>query len=139
MIEADNPTRTMSNANLRSIFLMVSAMGCFTLVDLLIKIASQTLPVGQVMMTLGAGSTAVFVLLIIARGEAVSIAPLRQPAMLLRNAGDILAGITMSLALAYIPISIIGAIIQAVPLMLFLSFRKFLLLFLPVLILLRSD
>ena len=54
MTEADNPTRTMSNTNLRSIFLMVAAMGCFTLVDLLIKIASQTLPVGQVMMTLGA-------------------------------------------------------------------------------------
>ena len=69
MTEADNPTRTMSNTNLRSIFLMVAAMGCFTLVDLLIKIASQTLPVGQVMMTLGAGSTAVFVFLIIARGE----------------------------------------------------------------------
>ena len=100
MTEADNPTRTMSNTNLRSIFLMVAAMGCFTLVDLLIKIASQTLPVGQVMMTLGAGSTAVFVFLIIARGEAVRIAPLRQPAMLLRNAGDIIAGMTMSLALA---------------------------------------
>ena len=41
MTEADNPTRTMSNTNLRSIFLMVAAMGCFTLVDLLIKIASQ--------------------------------------------------------------------------------------------------
>ena len=118
MTEADNPSRTMSNANLRSIILMVAAMGCFTLVDLLIKIASQTLPVGQVMMTLGAGSTAVFAALIFARGEAVRLAPLRQPAMLLRNAGDILAGITMSLALAYVPISIIGAVIQAVPLML---------------------
>ena len=66
MTEADNPTRTMSNAILRSIFLMVTAMGCFTLVALLIKIASQTLPVGQVMMTLGAGSTAVFAALIAA-------------------------------------------------------------------------
>ena len=118
MTEADNPSRTMSNANLRSIILMVAAMGCFTLVDLLIKIASQTLPVGQVMMTLGAGSTAVFAALIFARGETVRLAPLRQPAMLLRNTGDILAGITMSLALAYVPISIIGAVIQAVPLML---------------------
>ena len=69
MTEADNPSRTMSNANLRSIILMVAAMGCFTLVDLLIKIASQTLPVGQVMMTLGAGSTAVFAVLIMARAR----------------------------------------------------------------------
>ena len=51
MTEADNPTRTMSNANLRSIFLMVAAMGCFTLVDLLIKIASQT-PVSYTHLTL---------------------------------------------------------------------------------------
>ena len=77
MTEAANPSRTMSNANLRSIILMVAAMGCFTLVDLLIKIASQTLPVGQVMMTLGAGSTAVFAALIIARGETLRLAPLR--------------------------------------------------------------
>ena len=111
MTEVDNPTRTMSNANLRSIILMVAAMGCFTLVDLLIKLASQTLAVGQVMMTLGAGSTAVFAFLIIARGEGIRLAHLRQPAMLLRNADEILAGMTMSLALAYIPISIIGAVI----------------------------
>ena len=49
MTDADNPTETMSNANLRSIILMVAAMGCFTLVDLMIKIASRTMPVGQVM------------------------------------------------------------------------------------------
>ncbi len=36
-------------ANLKSIILMVIGMGCLTLGDLLIKIASQTLPIGQVM------------------------------------------------------------------------------------------
>ena len=118
MTEVDNATRTMSNANLRRIILMVAALGCFTLVDLLIKLASQTLAVGQVMVTLGAGSTAVFAFLIIARDEGIRLAHLHQPAMLLRNAGDILAGITMSLELAYVPISIIGAVSRAVPLML---------------------
>ena len=44
------------NANLRAIMLMLAAMACFTLADMLLKIASQTLPVGQVMMTLGIGS-----------------------------------------------------------------------------------
>ena len=118
MTDADTPTRTTPNANLRSIILMVAAMGCFTLVDLLIKIASRILPVGQIMLTIGAGSSVVFAVLIMIRGEDVRLAPLRQPAMLLRNSGDIIAGITMSLSLAYVPISIIGAVIQAVPLML---------------------
>ena len=118
MTEADNPTQPMSNANLRSIILMVAAMGCFTLVDLMIKIASRTMPVGQVMVMFGGGLTVVFAGLIMIKGETIRFAPLRQPAMLLRNAGDVLAGITMSIALAYVPISIIGAVIQSVPLML---------------------
>ena len=41
------------NANLRSIILMIIGMGCLTLCDLLIKIASQTLPLGLVMIVFG--------------------------------------------------------------------------------------
>ena len=39
---------------------MITAMGCLTLADLLIKIASQTLPIGQVMIFYGVGSIIVF-------------------------------------------------------------------------------
>ena len=35
---------------------MIIGMGCLTLCDLLIKIASQTLPLGQVMIIFGVGS-----------------------------------------------------------------------------------
>ena len=42
--------------NLKSIILMIIGMGCLTLCDLLIKIASQTLPLGQVMIIFGVGS-----------------------------------------------------------------------------------
>ena len=118
MTHTDSPHQATSNANLRSIILMVAAMGCFTLVDLMIKIASRTLPIGQVMIMFGGGLAVLFAGLIMIKGETIRFTPLRQPAMLLRNAGDILAGITMSIALAYVPISIIGAVIQAVPLML---------------------
>ena len=39
---------------------MIIAMGCFTFADLLIKIASETMPVGQIMILLGIGSSFVF-------------------------------------------------------------------------------
>ena len=38
--------RENMSANLKSIMLMIVAMGCLTLTDMLIKIASQTLPIG---------------------------------------------------------------------------------------------
>lgn len=106
-----------ANANLRSILLMILAMACFTLADLLIKIASQTLPVGQVMTMLGLGSCLVFAALMVIKGEPVTLAPLRRPALIVRNAGEFVGATAMCLALAYVPLSIVGAVFQTVPLM----------------------
>ena len=118
MTSPDDKSPTADNANLRSIILMIAAMGCFTLADLLIKIASQTLPIGQIMIGFGIGSSLIFWTLMAIKGEPIQVAPLRQPAVMLRNVGDIFGSISMCLALAYVPISIIGAVIQTVPLML---------------------
>ena len=96
---------------------MISAMCCLTFADLLIKIASQTLPIGQVMIFLGIGSTIVFWALMGVKGEAIRLSPLIDPAVVLRNFGDIIAINSMCLALVYVPISTIGAVIQTVPLM----------------------
>ena len=106
-----------TTANLKSIVLMIAAMGCFTLADLLIKIASRTLPVGQIMIMLGLGLTILFWCLMKMKGEAIIFSPLREPALMLRNAGDFTGSICMCLALAYVPISTIGAVLQTVPLM----------------------
>ena len=117
MNESRSASEGSVNANLRAIMLMLAAMACFTLADMLLKIASQTLPVGQVMMTLGIGSTLVFLVLMRIKKEPVLLSPLRQRPVMLRNIGDIFASISMCLALAYVPLSIIGAVIQTVPLM----------------------
>lgn len=117
MTQERNEFAPSANANLRSVILMIAGMLCFTLADLLIKIASRTLPVGQVMIMLGGGSTLVFLALMVAKGEAIRISPLRQPAVILRNIGDFLGATSMCLALAYVPLSTVGAVIQAVPLM----------------------
>ena len=96
---------------------MIVAMGCFTFADLLIKIASETMPVGQIMILLGIGSSFVFLTLLRMKGEEILISALFNLAVILRNAGELIAATSMCLALAYVPISTIGAIIQTVPLM----------------------
>ena len=97
--------------------LMVIAMGCLTLTDMLIKIVSQTLPTGQVMIFYGVGALAVFWGLLRIKGESIQLSPLTNPAVIWRNVGDLIAMNSMFLALVYVPLSTIGAVIQAVPLM----------------------
>ena len=105
------------SANLKSIILMIIGMGCLTFCDLLIKIASQTLPLGQVMIVFGVGSITVFMGLMRIKGESVRLSPFTNPAVVLRNIGDLIAINGMCLALVLVPISTIGAVIQTVPLM----------------------
>ena len=105
------------SANLKSIVLMIIGMGCLTLCDLLIKIASQILPLGQVMIVFGIGSITVFLGLMRIKGESVRLSPVTNLAVVLRNIGDLIAINGMCLALVFVPISTIGAVIQTVPLM----------------------
>ena len=105
------------SANLKSIMLMIIAMGCLTLTDMFIKIASQTLPIGQVMIIYGAGALLVFWGLLRIKGESIKLSPLTNPAVIWRNVGDLIAINSMFLALVYVPLSTIGAVIQAVPLL----------------------
>ena len=96
---------------------MIIGMGCLTLCDLLIKIASQTLPLGQVMIIFGVGSIMVFLGIMRIEGESVRLSPFTNLAVVLRNIGDLIAINGMCLALVFVPISTIGAVIQTVPLM----------------------
>jgi len=96
---------------------MIIAMGCLTLTDLLIKVASQTLPIGQVMISYGVGSLSVFWALLRIKGESIRLAPLTNPTVIFRNIGDLIALNGMFLALVYVPLSTIGAVIQTVPIL----------------------
>ncbi len=96
---------------------MIIGMGCLTLCDLLIKIASQTLPIGLIMIVFGLGSMTLYLGLMRTKGESVWLSPFNSPAVVLRNIGDFIAINGMCLALVFVPISTIGAVIQTVPLM----------------------
>ena len=67
------------STNLKSIILMIIGMGCLTVCDLLIKIASQTLPLGQVMIIFGVGSIMVFLGIMRIEGESVRLSPFTNP------------------------------------------------------------
>ena len=105
------------STNLKSIILMIIAMGCLTLTDMFIKIACQTLPTGQVMISYGVGALLVFSGLLSIKGESIRLSPLTNPSVIWRNVGDLIAMNGMFLALIYVPLSTIGAVIQAVPLL----------------------
>tara|TARA_B100000035_G_scaffold124066_1_gene105598 strand:+ start:76 stop:945 length:870 start_codon:yes stop_codon:yes gene_type:complete len=105
------------STNLKSILLMIIAMGCLTLTDMFIKIASLTLPIGQVMIIYGVGALLVFWGLLRVKGEPIQLSPLTNPAVIWRNVGDLIALNSMFLALVYVPLSTIGAVIQVVPLL----------------------
>ena len=96
---------------------MIIAMGCLTLTDMFIKIASRTLPIGQVMIIYGVGALLVFWGLLRIKGEPIQLSPLTNPAVIWRNVGDLIALNSMFLALVYVPLSTIGAVIQVVPLL----------------------
>lgn len=96
---------------------MIAAMGCLTITDLLVKIASKALSIGEVMIFYGVGALMVFWVLLKIKGESVQLLALTDPAVALRNVGDLIALNSMFLALVYVPLSTIGALIQTVPIM----------------------
>ena len=51
------------------------------------------------------------------QGEAIRLSPITNPAVALRNIGDLMAINGMCLALVYVPLSTVGAVITIVPLM----------------------
>jgi drug/metabolite transporter (DMT)-like permease len=102
--------------NLRGICLMVLAMAGFAVADSCIKLASQAMPMGQVLVSFGAGGTLVFVLIARAKGLRLWTAEALQRPVLLRNAGEIIGTCGVVMALSLLPLSLTSAILQVNPL-----------------------
>ena len=102
--------------NLRGSLLMIAAMFAFAIEDMYIKLLSGALPVGQILICLGAGGGLVFALIAWRRGERLSDPALRTRAVILRNLCEAFGTIGFVTALALSPISTASAILQATPL-----------------------
>lgn len=102
--------------NLRGSLLMVLAMAGFALEDMFVKLLADALPVGQILMVLGAGGGLIFGLIALAKGQQFLSVELLSPPVLLRNLAEVLGTVGFVLAIVLTTISSASAILQAAPL-----------------------
>lgn len=112
--------------NLRGSALMVLAMAGFALEDMFIKRLSGDLPVGQILMLLGAGGAVIFGLAALSRGHALLSRDLLSWPVMLRNLGELIGTIGFVTAIALTPLASASAILQATPLAVTLGAALFL-------------
>ena len=103
-------------ANRRGIRLMVLAMACFIINDTLVKLASQSLPAGQIIFIRGLMATALVWMAVRASGTRLDPRRLATGWVALRAALDALATLTYLVSLFHLPIANATAINMATPL-----------------------
>lgn len=112
--------------NLRASGLMVLSMALFALEDMFVKLLSGAMPVGQIVMILGGLGGAVFWALLALRGKRLLTRDLLRPAVLTRNAGEVIGTLGFVSALALTELSSASAILQTLPLAIVLGAAVFL-------------
>ncbi|WP_434611874.1 DMT family transporter [Tabrizicola sp. M-4] len=112
--------------NLRGITLMLMSMALFAVEDMFLKWAASDVPVGMVIFVAGAFGAPVFALLARLEGKRVLVPAAMQRAVLLRNAGEMVATFAYINALAVVDLSTVSAVLQATPLAVTLGAALFL-------------
>lgn len=105
------------DANVRGIYFMIGSMCAFASTDTLVKIATSTISPAQVLFYLFGGGLIVFTALAILQKDKLVDARAFSPILLLRYLTEIIGMVGMVMALANVPISIVGAITQASPML----------------------
>jgi drug/metabolite transporter (DMT)-like permease len=102
--------------NIRGIVLMLTAMAAFSLEDMVIKRAAETLPTGQILVVLGAAGTLVFALLSLRERKRLFTRDALSLPVMARSAGELVAALGYVTALALAPLATAAAILQVTPL-----------------------
>ena len=102
--------------NLRGALLMVASMAGFAVEDMFLKAAAQTMPVGQVTLTVGLCGMVIFGLMSLRAGESPLPRAILHPALLVRSVFEVAGRLFYALAIALTPLSTTSAILQATPL-----------------------
>jgi drug/metabolite transporter (DMT)-like permease len=123
---AGTPSADHGRDNLRGSILMVVAMALFAIEDMFIKLLAASLPVGQILLLLGAGGGAIFAAIAKSQGARLWSADLWHRGVLIRNGGEIVGTMGFITAIALTPISSASAILQAIPLAVTLGAALFL-------------
>ncbi|MFU8864158.1 MAG: DMT family transporter [Rhodobacterales bacterium] len=112
--------------NLRGSLLMTAAMLGFAIEDMLIKLLTATVPLGLVLLMIGAGGALVFGTLALLRGDKLLSRDLLARSVLIRNTGELIGTVGFVTAIALTPLSSASAILQATPLVVTLGAALFL-------------
>ena len=112
--------------NLRGIVLMVASMAGFAIEDMFIKWASAQVPTGQILILLSMFGTPVFVALAWRQGARFWDKAALHPAVVWRNAGEMIGTAGFVTALSLTPLTSATAIFQATPLAVTLGAALFL-------------
>jgi len=111
------PKQMTDKNNLRGIQLMIASMGAFSVADILVKVSTSTLSPAQVTFFLIAGGLIMFSLMAKVQGDRLTDPRAFSPILLLRYVAEIAGMVGMVTALATVPISSVGAITQASPML----------------------
>lgn len=101
---------------LPAIGLMVLAMALLALSDMYVKLSARHMPVGQVMLLLAIGGSVLFALIAKAQRAPLYTRDFLHPMVIWRNLFEVMGAFGLVLGLAYVPLSIFAAIMQAAPL-----------------------
>ena len=108
--------KTFSN-NTKAIVFMIASMFAFATTDTLIKVVAGGVSPAQTMFFLTLGGLVVFAGIALYQGESVWDKRAISKVLIIRYIAEITGLVSMVLALALVPLSTIGAIIQSVPLL----------------------
>lgn len=104
---------------------MMISQAAFTTNDALVKIATFSLGVGQIMLVRGVVATGLMALLVWRLGHLQPVSTMRHPAVVARIIGEIGGTIFYLIALAHLPIANVSAVFQALPLAVTMSAALF--------------
>lgn len=99
----------------RGMLLMVLSMAAFALSDTLIKVSASFLSPAQILFFLISGGLVLFAIIAKLQGERLIDSRAFSPVLLLRYFVEAVGMVGMILALTYVPLSTVGAITQASP------------------------
>lgn len=106
-----------TDTNVRGIFLMLMSMGAFAIADTLVKVSTSMISPAQIMFYLLGGALIIFGIMATMQKDRLLDIRAFSPILLLRYFTEIAGMVGMVMALANVPISVVGAITQASPML----------------------
>ena len=103
--------------NTKGIFLMLLSMATFAFADTLIKVSGSFLSPAQIMFFLIGGGLILFAVIAAIQGENLMEHKAFAPVLLLRYCAEMIGLVGMVMALTHVPLSTVGAVTQAAPIL----------------------